>query len=72
MKKPTPRKVLGLLAIAALALLSVPAESQPVKAGYIYTLSGFTGSIPYNWSRVAVDLEGYRRGSPLASSVGSP
>ncbi len=55
--KPTPRQILGLVAIAALGVLSVPAQSQPVKAGYIYTLSGFTGSIPYNWSRVAVDLE---------------
>jgi len=55
--RPTTKQILSLVAIAALALVSVPAESQPVKAGYIYTLSGFTGSIPYNWSRLAVDLE---------------
>lgn len=49
--------IMGLVLVAALTLVAVPAESQAVKAGYIYTLSGFTGLIPYNWSRVAVDQE---------------
>ncbi len=46
-----------LLAVVASAVASVPAEPQPVKGSYIYTLSGFTGAIPYNHSRVAVDRE---------------
>jgi len=55
--RPTAKRMLGLAALAALVLAAGPAASQPVKAGYIYTLSSFTGSIPYNWSRVAVDPE---------------
>jgi 6-bladed beta-propeller protein len=56
--KPTAaRMLLSLVVIVGLALVSAPAESQPVKAGYVYTLSSFTGPIAYNWSRVAVDLE---------------
>jgi hypothetical protein len=54
---PAVKRFLGLAVLAALALAPAPAAAQPVKAGYIYTLSGFTGSIPYNWSRVAVDRE---------------
>lgn len=53
----TAKAVLSLLAIVASALLSVPAESQPVKGSYVYNLSSFTGSISDNWSRVAVDRE---------------
>jgi len=48
---------LGILAIAASMLFSAPAESQPVKASYAYTLSNFTGSVRYDFSRVAVDRE---------------
>ncbi len=48
---------LSVLAVTLLVLLSAPAESQPVRGGYIYTLSSFTGPIPYNHSRVAVDPE---------------
>jgi hypothetical protein len=47
----------GALAMIALALLAVPAEAQAVKGSYIYTLSGFTGPIRQDWSRVAVDRE---------------
>jgi hypothetical protein len=54
---PAVKQILGVVTVAALALAAAPAGAQPVRAGYIYTLSGFTGSIPYNWSRVAVDLE---------------
>jgi len=45
------------MAIALCLLFSSPAESQLVKGGYLYTLSSFTGAIPYNWSRVAADKE---------------
>ncbi len=48
---------LSVVAIALSVLLSAPAESQPVKGGFIYTLSSFTGAIPYNHSRVTADKE---------------
>jgi DNA-binding beta-propeller fold protein YncE len=52
------RVLLGLLAlVAAMAVVAAPARAQAVKASYIYTLSSFTGAIPYNWSRVAVDRD---------------
>ena len=54
---PTAKQMLGLVALGALVLLSVPAAAQPVKAGYIYTLSGFTGPLRNDFSRVAVDRE---------------
>jgi len=43
--------------IIALGLLSVSVESQAVNGTYIYTLSDFTGSIPYSWPRVVSDKE---------------
>lgn len=49
--------IFSVLATALLGLIAVPAGSQPVRGGYLYTLSSFTGPIPYNWSRVAVDKE---------------
>ena len=51
------KRILMLVIVGALAFAADPAAAQPVQAGYIYTLSSFTGAIPYNWSRVAVDLE---------------
>jgi hypothetical protein len=45
------------LALVAAALPVGPAESQAVRGAYIYTLSGFTGKIPYNHARLAVDRE---------------
>jgi hypothetical protein len=50
-------RTLAILSLGVLALAAAPAAAQPVRAGYIYTLSNFTGTIPYNWSRVSVDLE---------------
>ncbi len=43
--------------IALSAVFSAPAESQSIKGGYLYTLSNFTGPLPYNWSRVTVDKD---------------
>jgi len=54
---PRSKVIFSVLAIVLLGLIAVPAGSQPVKGGYLYTLSSFTGPIPYNWSRVAVDKE---------------
>jgi len=48
---------LSILAATLSVLFSAPAESQPVRAGFIYTLSSFTGAIPYNHSRVTADRE---------------
>ncbi len=57
--KPNPaiKQSLRVIAIALSVVFSAPAESQPVKWGFIYTLSNFTGTIPYNHSRVTVDRE---------------
>ena len=46
-----------LLGLAAAVAGVAPAEAEPVRGNYIYTLSGFTGAIRQDWSRVAVDRE---------------
>jgi len=46
-----------LTILVFLVLFSIPAKSQAVKGTFLYTLSDFTGSIPYNWARVSVDKE---------------
>ena len=51
------RAIVGLLAIAASALLAAPAAAQAVRGSYIYTLSNFTGSIRQDFSRVTIDRE---------------
>jgi len=43
--------------IVILVLLSVPVKSQAVQGTFLYSLSNFTGLIPYNWARVSVDEE---------------
>ncbi len=57
--KPNPaiKQSLRVIAIALSVVCSAPAESQSVKGGFIYTLANFTGTIPYNHSRVTVDRE---------------
>ena len=47
----------SLAALLAAAILSAPADAQAVRGSYIYTLSSFTGAIPYNHARLAVDRE---------------
>ena len=47
----------GALALAGCVLISSPAHAQAVRGSYIYTLSGFTGAIRQDWSRIAVDRE---------------
>jgi DNA-binding beta-propeller fold protein YncE len=46
-----------LTIIAFLVFLSIPAKSQAVKGTFLFSLSDFTGPIPYNWARVSVDRE---------------
>ena len=45
------------LTLSATIAGASPAQSQPVRGSYIYTLSGFTGAIKQDWSRIAVDRE---------------
>lgn len=54
---PRTTPLLRIVAILALMLVSAPAESQPVRGSYAYTLSNFTGSVRYDFSRVTVDRE---------------
>jgi len=51
------RALAALAALVATAALAAPAAAQAVRGSYLYTLSSFTGPIPYNHSRVAVDRE---------------
>jgi hypothetical protein len=44
-----------LIAIVFLFVSSITLEAQPVRGNYLYTLSNFTGPIPYSWPRVVVD-----------------
>jgi hypothetical protein len=41
--------------VIVLVLLLAPSPSEAVKAAYLYTLSSFTGPIPYNHSRITAD-----------------
>ena len=49
------KQLLIPIAITLLILSSGTAETQPVKGSYIYSLSNFTGTIPYSWPRVVTD-----------------
>ena len=56
--KPRHRKSRLIILLATLFLLafSVPAMAA-LQASFLYSLSDFTGFIPYNWARVSVDEE---------------
>jgi len=49
------KQLLILSAIAFLVLLSSPGKSQAIKGSFLYTLSNFTGALPYNWVRTYAD-----------------
>ena len=49
-------RLLIFLTAFFLFTLCIPAMAA-VKASFLYSLSGFTGTIPYNWARVSVDKE---------------
>jgi len=51
------KQFVTIIIIVFLVLFSIPAKSQAVKGTFLYTLSNFTGKIPYNWARVSVDKE---------------
>jgi hypothetical protein len=51
------KQLLIFATLISLVLFSTPAKSQVVKGSFLYTLSNFTGTIPYNWSRVIADKE---------------
>lgn len=40
-----------------LACLAAPVTGEEVRADYLYSLSDFTGAVPYNWVRLAADRE---------------
>ena len=44
-----------IIAIAFLVVTPATAKAQPVKGFFLYSLSSFTGTIPYMWSRVVAD-----------------
>jgi DNA-binding beta-propeller fold protein YncE len=45
------------IAIAFLVLSSGTAKAQAVKGTFLYSLSSFTGPIPYSWVELAIDKE---------------
>jgi len=51
------KQLLILIAIAFLALSSGTAKAQSVKGTFLYSLSNFTGAIPYSWVELALDKE---------------
>lgn len=52
------RYLMVLISGAFLLLFSATSEAQKVRGVFLYNLSDFTGTIPYNWSRVVADREG--------------
>ena len=54
---PVKKPCLIALAILSVVLASAPAGAQRARAGFIYSLANFTGTIPYNQSRVVADKE---------------
>src|SRR4030067_3038813 len=51
------KQLLIPIAIVLLGLSSTTAESQAVKANFLYNLANFTGPLPYSWVRVSIDQE---------------
>lgn len=51
------KPLLILIAIAFLVLSSGTAKAQAVKGTFLYSLSSFTGAIPYNWVELAIDRD---------------
>ncbi len=52
--KPRKTNLLALLVVVFLVVIS-PSGWAGVKGSYLYNLSGFTGTIPYDWARVVAD-----------------
>jgi hypothetical protein len=51
------KRLFILILIAFLVLTFTTAEAQKVKGSFLYALSNFTGTIPYDWVRISVDKE---------------
>jgi hypothetical protein len=51
------KRLFILVPIAFLILTYTTAEAQKVKGSFVYALSNFTGTIPYDWVRISVDKE---------------
>ncbi len=55
--KQSFKDLILFISIAFFILISVTAEAQKVRGIFLYNLSDFTGTIPYNWARVVADRE---------------
>ncbi len=53
---PTKQALYAVVIVLSI-LVSVSADAGAVRAGFLYTLSSFTGLVPYNHARLAVDKE---------------
>ena len=51
------KNVFYISIIAVLMAGSVPSMASELNPSYLYNLSNFSGTIPYDWSRVVVDTE---------------
>lgn len=51
------KQFLIMIVITFLVLCTATAKAQPVKATYLYNLSGFTGTISFSWPRIFIDQE---------------
>jgi hypothetical protein len=51
------KQLLALIAISFLVLSSGNAKAQAVKGTFLYSLSSFTGPIPYSWVELTLDKE---------------
>jgi hypothetical protein len=54
-KKPEPIKLAAAAIIPLMILSAAAAGAEAVSVSYMYTLSDFYGSVPYNWPRIALD-----------------
>jgi DNA-binding beta-propeller fold protein YncE len=57
MKNEKYHRLIVLIAVLLTTALSSPAWGEGVVASYLYTLSNFTGAVPYSWTRISIDRE---------------
>ncbi len=57
MKNRVPRTKLIIIVVTLFALASSASVGAEVKASYLYTLSSFTGAIPFSWVELSIDKE---------------
>jgi hypothetical protein len=57
MKNGKHHRLIVFITVLFMAVLSSPASGEGVTASYLYNLSSFTGTVPYNWSKVSIDRD---------------